>query len=393
MVQTLPPVRSWQRRARWLLILPVVAVLAIAGWLVQRRGPRPTTAPVPSRDVPRLDGNVVQFSPAFAKRANIHTAPAVIGEIVPTVTVTGTVRFDPKRVAAVGARINGRVRQIFRIPGDQVKVGDKLAELESAELGRAQSAALTARAHAQAAIANEKRERGLADAKVSSERDAELAHAQAQAARAELHAAEQAVRALGGNGLQGELGVLLLRSPIDGKVVESGIYRGQTLEPSHMAFRVADLSQLWVELALYERELSAVRVGDQVDLEPQSAQPIVVHGTVGYVGDVIDLETRSAAVRIEINNSEGLLRPGQSVMARIRTKAPAANVLHVPVHAVTRIDGVPTVFVSVGENRVETRKVELGLSDGTRIQIVSGLAAGENVVSEGVFALKSELFR
>jgi cobalt-zinc-cadmium efflux system membrane fusion protein len=384
--------RSWARRARWFAVVPVAVALAAGGWAVQRKT-EASGAPQPSRDVPRLEGSAVQFSQEFANRAGLRTTLAEVGEIVPTVTVTGTMRFDPKLVAAIGARINGRVRKIFKVPGDKVKAGDALAELESAELGRAQSAALTARAHAQAAIANEKRERGLADAKVSSEREAELAHAQAQAARAELHAAEQAVRALGGGGLHGELGVLLLKTPIDGKVVESGVYRGQSLEPSHMAFRVADMSRLWVELALYERELSLIRVGDHVDLEPQSDRSTVVQGTVAYVGDVIDLETRSAAVRVEVDNSPGLLRPGQSVMARIRTKAPAASVLHVPASAVTRVDGTPTVFVALGEHRVEPRRVELGLSDGTRVQIVSGLHGGERVVSDGVFALKSELFR
>ncbi|MBI5532207.1 MAG: efflux RND transporter periplasmic adaptor subunit [Deltaproteobacteria bacterium] len=335
----------------------------------------------------------MRFSPEFARRSGMKTSPAVMGEIVPTITVTGTVRFDPKLVAAIGARINGRVRKIFKVPGDRVKAGDALAELESAELGRTQSAALTARAHAQAASANEKRERGLADARVSSERDAELAHAQAEAARAELHAAEQAVRALGGQGIGAELGVLLLRSPIDGKVVESSIYRGQSLEPSHTAFRVADLSRVWVELAVFERELSAIRPGDVVDLAPQTDRKAVEHGKVAYVGDVIDLDTRSAAVRIEVDNAQGLLRPGQSVMARVHTTAPASNVLHVPMSAVTRIDGVPTVFVLLTETRVEPRKIELGLSDGTRVQVVSGLALGELVVTEGVFAMKSELFR
>jgi membrane fusion protein, heavy metal efflux system len=384
--------RAGMRRKLLAWILAAILAVVVVAAMAWQRSSRPAAAPG-ARDVPWLEGSGVRFSPEFAKRAALKTTRAEVGEIVPTVTVTGTVRFDPKLVAAIGARINGRVRKIFKVPGDKVKAGDALAELESAELGRVQSGALMAQAHAKAAIANEKRERGLADAKVSSERDAELAHAQADSARAELHAAQQAVQALGGGGMQGELGVLLLRSPIEGKIVESNIYRGQSLEPSYTAFRVADLSRLWVELAVYEREVSSVRAGDVVDLVPQADRTAVEHGTVAYVGDVIDLETRSAAIRIEFDNSKGLLRPGQSVMARIHTQAPASHVLFIPMTAVTRVDGNPTVFVSLGETKVEPRKVELGLTDGTRVQIVSGLTAGDLVISEGVFAVKSELFR
>jgi cobalt-zinc-cadmium efflux system membrane fusion protein len=280
-----------------------------------------------------------------------------------------------------------------RIPGDRVKKGDALAEIESAELGKAQSAALSARAHAQAAIANEKRERHLADAKVSSERDAELARANALAARADLHAAEQAVRALGGGGVGAEMGILVLRSPIDGKVVESDTFVGQMLEPSHTAFRVADLSRLWVELAVFEREIGAIHPGDQVELSPQTERSSTQRGKVAYVGDVIDVTARSAPVRVEVDNADGKLRPGQSVVARIQAAAPASRVLNVPLSAVTRVDGVPTLFVALSDTSVETRAAELGVSDGTRIQVLSGLKPGEMVVVEGVFALKSELFR
>jgi cobalt-zinc-cadmium efflux system membrane fusion protein len=296
-------------------------------------------------------------------------------------------------VAAVGARISGRVRKIVRGPGDPVKVGDPLAEIESAELGRAQSAAVMARAHALAATTNEKRERHLADAKVSSEREAELAHANAEVARAELHAAEQAVRALAGTGASGEMGVLVLRSPISGKVVETHVNLGQSIEPSHTAFRVADMTRLWVELAVFEREIPLVRAGDSVEISPQSNTQTVVKGRVSYVGDVIDVDTHSAAVRVEVDNAQGQLRPGQSVLARIFTSSPAHHVLNVPRGSVTRVDGKPTVFVSLGATAVEPRVVELGLGDATRVEIVTGLRAGEMVVVEGVFALKSELFR
>ncbi len=385
------------RKKAWLIgSLSAAALVAIvAGVLVVRArgGGSSEDAAAPARDVPYLEGSTVRYSPAFASRAGIKSGPVTEESLLPQVTVTGTVKFDPKRVAAIGARIPGRVRKIHKVPGDHVKKGEALAEIESAELGKAQSAALSARAHAQAATANEKREAHLAEAKVSSARDAELAKANAAAARADLYAAEQAVRALAGGGLSGEMGVLVLRSPIDGKIVESGIYQGQTLDSTDMAFRVADLSRLWVELAVFERELPSIHADDPVELAPGAERKHVEKGRVAYVGDVIDVHARSAPVRVEIENDAGQLRPGQSVVARIHTRAPLQKAITVPLSAITRVDGVPTVFMSRGETSVEARTVEIGMNDGVRAHVLSGLKPGEMVVVEGVFALKSELFR
>jgi cobalt-zinc-cadmium efflux system membrane fusion protein len=301
------------------------------------------------------------------------------------------VRFDPERVAAVGARIAGRVRVLRKLEGDAVAAGDVLAEIESAELGEAQAAVLAARANAVAAEANEKRERQLAEAKISASRDAEAAAATAAAARASLAAAEQRVRAMGGG--QGEAGVLIVRSPIAGKVVERNLTRGQFVEPTLTAFRVADLHRVWIELAVFERDLHALRGGDRVDIRVPGSGAASMFGTVTYVGDVVDLQTKTAKVRVVVDQAEPSLRPGQSVLATIHVSAPRAQRSVLPRDAVTTVDGKPTVFVASGELAVQARGVELGAQDATQVEIVSGIQVGERVASAGVLALKSEIFR
>jgi cobalt-zinc-cadmium efflux system membrane fusion protein len=239
-----------------------------------------------------------------------------------------------------------------------------LAEIESAELGQAQATLISARAHAAAATTNEKREKELAEARISSNREAELAAANAVSARADLIAAEQRVRALGGVA-DGTPGILRLATPLAGKVIERNVSRGQSVEATHTAFRVADLSSLWVQLAVFERQLTAIHQGDAVDLFPQGDGDRKVKGSVAYVGDVIDLETRTAPVRVVVERPEIPLRPGQSVLAKIHTSAPLA--------------------VSI--------VVQLGGQDGDRVEVLSGLEVGDKVVTGGVFALKSEIFR
>jgi cobalt-zinc-cadmium efflux system membrane fusion protein len=389
---------------RWLLgagLVVAVAVAAVARWAAP--GAKAAAFEVAIRDVPRLEGTVIRYSPAFAKRAGIVVAPAAEATLSPVVTVTGTVVFDPQRTAAVGVRIAGRVRAVDAFEGAEVRPGDRLAEIESVDLGQAQAAVTVARARAAEAIANDEREQQLASAKVSSAREAEQAHAAAASARAELSAAEQRVRVLGGSASRdgsesAESGVLVLRSPIAGRVVESHVSRGQSVEPSLTAFRVTDMSRLWVELAVFERDLRSVREGDPVELAPQTDGVAVIRGTVSHVGDVVDRETRSADVRVVVDNRDESLRPGQSVIARIvaRRGADAGPRVAVPRRAVASIDGRTTVFVASaaqGGSSVEARPVRLGAADADLVEVAEGIAPGESVVTDGVFALKSELFR
>jgi len=369
-----------------------VVVLLICGIFILRRVSAGEQSDATTRDVPRLDGKWIRYSSEFSKRAKIEFAACETAGLMPLVSVTGTVTFDPQRVAAIGARINGRVRTVSKFPGDRVGPGDVLAELESAELGQAQVAVASARAHAGAATANETREVQLAEARVSSQRDAELARADAAAARAELFAAEQKVKALGGL-VGGEVGILALKSPIAGKVVELKVSRGQSVEPSFTAFRVADLTEVWIELAVFERELGHIQPGDKVEISPQTNAAMVLNGTVAHVGEIIDLETRSAPVRVVTKNVDESLRPGQSVLAKIHTASAPSHSLLLPQEAVTSVDGKPTVFVAHDETSVEPRAVGLGAKDGQFVEILSGLQSGERVVVKGVFALKSEVFR
>jgi cobalt-zinc-cadmium efflux system membrane fusion protein len=386
-----PNAPSPSRRGRLVLVAGVVA-LAMAGsaYALLRRGDAGVAEP--PRDVPTMDGKWIRYSEGFAGRAKLEFGTAERSTLKPVVNVTGTVTFDPERVAAVGARISGRVRRVMKFPGDRVKAGDTLAELESADLGQAQSSVLTARAHSEAASANEKRETQLAEARVSSQRDAELARATAASTRADLHAAEQRVRALGG-GAASEIGILAVTSPIPGKVVESHVSRGQSVEPSATLFRVADLERVWIELAVFERELGRITAGDEVEISPQTNLGVVLKGKVAHVGDVIDQETRSGDVRVVVDNTDASLRPGQSVLAKIQTKTALVPTILLPREAVISIDGKPTIFVAHDALSVEPRAVTTGARDGTRVEIVEGLAPGERVAISGVFALKSELFR
>lgn len=382
------------RTALHLLVLCVLACLP--GFLTgcQEEDAKASDAKVEAApELPYFEGEVIRVPPPFAERIGIKTAVATVGEISPVVHVTGMLEFDEQRIAAVGSRISGRVRQVKVIEGTRVEPGDVLATMESAELGKAQAEIFSVKARAQYADTDKKRKKQLLKEGIASQRAVELALQESSVTDAELRAAKQRVQALGGAVGDGALGLMSLTSPISGDVVKVHVFRGQAVEPSYTAFTIADRSTLWVRLAVFEGEVTNIRPGDQVEISTQVTPDEFLSGTVTYISSVLDPVTRSAEVRVIVPNEAGKLRVGQAVNARIRPSAAAKQALTVPRSAVVQVDGKPTLFVAIDETGISPRAVELGVESRDIVEIKSGVTAGERVVTEGVFALKSELFR
>jgi cobalt-zinc-cadmium efflux system membrane fusion protein len=385
-----------RRRFRPGLVAAGVGLAALlAGGLAVLRSGRGKADPVdPQRDVPRLDGDAITFSTAFRDRAGITFAAAERASLQPTLRLVGTVTFNPSHVAAVGTRVRGTVRRTFRYEGDSVKVGDPLAEIESAELGEAQSAIAQAQAAQAAAELQARREKDLLEKALTTAREAEVARAEYATATARLRAAQQRVKALGGSG---PFGVYVLRSPIAGHVVEVHLSPGQSVDDNVIGYEVADLDHLWVELSVFERDLDSVQIGDAVEVAPLAEPEQRIAGRVAHVGEVIEASTRSTGVRVDVDHPKYHLRVGQAVSATVRRRQPQRDALLIPRDAVVSVDGKPTVFVALDDHgkmvRVRPVSIQLGASDGSRQEVVEGLSAGQPVASAGVFALKSELFR
>jgi cobalt-zinc-cadmium efflux system membrane fusion protein len=347
----------------------------------------------PTADVPRVEDGAIVVPAPFASAIGLEFADVASSDLEPVIHVVGTVGFDEKKVAAVGSRIAGRVAQVSVSEGDQVKAGALLGTIESAELGTAQADVYGATAKYEAAKSQETRRKNLLEEGVSSKRMAEEAIASAAIARAELLAARQRVEALGGDSRSKKLGLAGLRTPIDGQVIAVEVYRGEAVSMSDNLFTIADLSSVWVNLAVFEDDLDSINEGDPVEIRTPADPELKLQGQIHRVGSVIDPESRSARVRVIVDNPEEALRIGQSVSAKVRTKGETRHTLTVPRDALVRIDGEPTVFVEIGEGRVEVRRVTLGDSAGDMQEITDGLKAGERIAVKGVFGLKSEIFR
>jgi len=391
------PAVAKKRRLIALLLGAVAVGGGVALWMARSSGGQAAHAPRELADTPHVEGERITFSRAFVERAKLKFAPVTRASLVPVVTAVGTVAFNPAHVAAVGARLRGLVSRVNKFEGATVEPGTVLAVIESAELGEAQAAVSMLEAEKRAADMNYQRETALSQKNLTTQREAEVAAVEAERSQLMLGAAKQKVAALSGgvgSHSSGRLGAHELRSPMKGTIVERFISPGQSVEGQLVAFRIADIDHLWVELDVFERNLAKLRVGDRVELSPLAAPKDVFEGRVALVGAVIDAESRSAPIRIEVDNRDRRLRAGQAVNARIHAASGGeqASTL-VPSSAITFVDGKSTLFVKNGENAVRVVKVELGITNGQDTEVIGGVSAGDEVVSEGVFALKSELFR
>ena len=180
----------------------------------------------------------------------------------------------------------------------------------------------------------------------------------------------------------------VIRSPINGTVVERLVSPGQLLQPATPAFTVADLSSVWVMANVFEADLPSVRTGDTADIITGSGQTL--QGRVDYIAALVDPNTRAVSVRLDVPNPGEVLKRDLYVKVQIHSQAPATGIL-VPVSAVLRDDeNLPFVFVTKPDGTFERRRVDLASRIGERQEIRSGLTAGESIVVEGGLFLQNE---
>ncbi len=308
------------------------------------------------------------------------------------VIALGELKVNEQAYAEVGAPIAARVVRLLAAPGQSVRRGQALAELQSVELGQARAGQTAARARVELARKTAERKRGLAAERIVSRGELQRAEADLAEAEADLQAAEAGVSALGVRVQpgRGDLSGFSLLSPLSGTVLERAAVQGQMADPSRPLFRIADLSHLWLVLQAPERDAVRVRVGSPAEIALAALPEQKLRGTVVWVGGEVDAHSRTVPVRIDLPNTEGRLKPGMFATAWIGTGGVGEKVVALPVTALQRMDNQWAVFLPRGEGRFEVRPVERGRDLGNEVAIVSGLKPGELVVVEGAFVLRAE---
>ncbi len=179
-----------------------------------------------------------------------------------------------------------------------------------------------------------------------------------------------------------------LTATISGQIIERHATLGEHLQPSDTAFLVADLSTLWVDIALYPQQVARVRP-KQPALINTTYGPKPVHSEIHYVAPTVDERTRTGLARVFLNNKEGHWKPGMFVDVTITLSQEPADLV-VPTTALIELDGQTVVFVQEGEHW-HPQPVEIGMRDHQQVEILHGLNAGDRYVATGGFVLKADL--
>ncbi|MFQ5957665.1 MAG: efflux RND transporter periplasmic adaptor subunit, partial [Candidatus Brocadiales bacterium] len=316
------------------------------------------------------------------------------------VRATAEIQFNANRVFHIGPRVPSRVVAVFADLGDEVEKGQKLALLDSVELGNAVADYLTDKTRMSVRKAHFEREKMLWEKKVSSERemlDAKSAFLQAKAA---YEAAENKLHLFGLK----EEDILTLKSethsitafpllsPFSGTVVQKHIALGEMQDTSAQLFTIADLQVLWIILDIYEKDLAKISTGQRVKVSVSAYPDTYFHGQITYISDVMDERTRTVKVRVEIDNSERKLKPGMFATAKISTREaiPGHERLIIPSSAIESYEGDKVIFMALGNYSYKMEEVQVGKEFDGQVEVLGGLNEGDEVVTKGSFYLKSE---
>ncbi|WP_061027026.1 divalent metal ion exporter adaptor subunit IhpB [Bradyrhizobium sp. CCH5-F6] len=185
------------------------------------------------------------------------------------------------------------------------------------------------------------------------------------------------------------LTVYELKAPFAGTIIERQISLGEYASEQKPAFVVADLSTIWVDLSIYRQDLRRVRLNDEVLIDPDDGRG-EIKGKISYMAPIGSSETQTALARVVLPNTDGRLRPGLFVTARLILAARNVAVA-VRRSAIQTLENRTIVFVREDGDKIEARPVELGDSDPRFVEIKAGLAAGEHYVAENSFVVKAEM--
>ena len=336
----------------------------------------------------------VPMDEASARKAGIAIVTAGPARIRSVRQLQGEIHFNQDRLVRVVPRLAGVVTNAQRNLGDRVRRGDVLAVLESQALGDLKSEFYAAQQRLALARTSAEREKRLWEEKISAEQDylasrqalaeAEIAHRNA----AQKLSALGAPRDAGGEAESANLARLEIRSPIDGVVIEKRVATGEAVAAEANIYVIADLSTVWAEGTLYPADLAAVKLGQKVTVSAAELDASA-QGVIAYVGSLLGEQTRTAKARITLANPGERWRPGLFVTADVVQEEREVP-LAVPVEAIQSLRDWKVVFARFGDV-FEARPVELGRSDGKLVEVVSGLAPGQQVAAANSFVLKADL--
>lgn len=340
------------------------------------------------------DPNIVTVSAGLA--SNLKVGAAEITDLKGTLQVAAHVETDARRIARVGSPVAGRIIRLIVFEGQKVNAGTVLATLHSTDLSDAQMQLIKAESQQGLAAAGVARAEQLVAADVIGRAELERRRAEQLQAATEVSAYRTQLRGLGmteaqirqmetSRRLSADYPIV---SPRAGTVLKRDVTVGQVVQPADPAFTIADLSSVWIVANVPEEEGAVLQQGMEVNVRIPALPTEEIHGRLSYVSPIVDPNTRTIAVRMDVPNTTGILKPDQ--LANMTFTGKSQKQLTVPNTAVVREEDKDHVFVRIGQGHYILREVVLGTEANDRRAVVSGITASDSLVLDGAFHLNNQ---
>lgn len=314
------------------------------------------------------------LSPTQRVLANIATEPVQRRAIVKKISAAGFLEAAEPLRALVTARFRGRVEHLYvSFQGERVAKGAPLFDLYSPELVSAQQEYLLAY---RSPTLQASTSFNPSDFRRSIEDRLRLHYGMTEAQLTELSRSGTPRTSV------------TFHAPMGGTVLRKEVVEGQYVDEGTVLYEVADLSLVWVYFDVYEQDLAHVRVGQKTLFTVEAFPGWTFEGLVDFVEPMVQPETRTVRVRVKVPNKEARLKPGMFATGEISATLEPALV--VPLSALLSMGRSHVVWVEVGENAFEPRKVEIGTRTDDGVQILAGLREGERIAVTGGYLLDSE---
>lgn len=321
---------------------------------------------------------------------NIKTE-AVCEIPMPTLlAITGKVQCNEDQMNRVLAPVSGQVLNLKVKIGDTVNKGDILFYINSRDVATAVSECLASQKDLDLAEKNYAMTKDLFEHQASShislqQAENELAKTKVQAARA-----EESLRVLGVNVNEVSSGLnslIPIRASINGTIIERHLTEGQFVQPDNNPLvTITNLSSLWILADIYERDLRLVKVGQKAEVTTAAYPELCFVAYVSNISDIVDATTRTVKVRFLVTNSNLSLKPEMFASVSLFLEE-STRVLTVPEKAVFTEGGQNFVYAGTDDREFSRKQVEVTSDESGRLKVLSGLKAGEKVVSEGALLL------
>lgn len=371
------------------------------------------------------DHGMLEIPEEAQRNAGMRLVAAEHRELPVPLEVTGVVTPDTSRVVHLRPLAEGIIERVDVRLGDRVRAGQALVRYDNVALGDhigEYRSAVAARRQAEADLdvrrSSFERAEQLVGIEAIAQQTLELRRSEFEQARASVVSAQAEVTRieerihrfgltdddllevapLGGSDddflraveSHREASLNVLRAPFDGVVTDYSVAIGDLAEPGRELLTITDISTVWVLADVYEPDLGRLQADAEVVIQTAAYPDQVFTGRITYVSDTIEADSRAAHVRCVVDNIDDRLKIGMFARVTVPTNE-MIDALAVPIDAVQQIDGQSVVFTRTGPVTFERRDVSLGATTAGHVAVLNGLAAGDEVVAEGSFYLKTAL--